>query len=110
MTETIHNKLVRDKIPEIIQTNGDNPTVRRLDAKEYKTALLQKLVEEATELLESDGDIDERADVAEVLRSIDAVCGFSQQAVEAVRVKKAAERGGFANRVFLEKVERNGDA
>lgn len=107
MTETIHNKLVRDKIPEIIRENGDQPLTRILTPEEYKTALFEKLVEEAIELRDSKGDLDERADVAEVLRSLDAALDFNPEAVEGARRHKANERGGFADGILLEKVVRN---
>lgn len=104
MGEVIHNKLVRDGVPDIIRRDNAEPYTRTLDDDElYKQELLRKLVEEATELLESGGSLEERADVAEVLREIDRSL-FDDQSVEVARVRKLRERGGFKNRTFLEKV------
>lgn len=104
MGEINYEKLVRDKIPEIILDDGQVPVTRILGSSEYRRALLEKLVEEAKELLESDGDLGERADVAEVLGALDVVLGYSKDEVENARLKKAEERGGFEQNIFLEKV------
>lgn len=104
MPEAVYNKLVRDKIPAIIKADAATPVTRILDDNEYRQELLAKLVEEAKELLESDGDISERADIAEVLRALDPVLGFSPDAIEKARGDKAAKRGGFEQKIFLEKV------
>ena len=104
MGEKIHNKLVRDKIPDIIQADGGEPVVRILPEDEYRQELLKKLVEEATELLESNGSLDERADVAEVLRAIDELLDFKASDVEQAREQRVDKRGGFKLRIFLEKV------
>jgi predicted house-cleaning noncanonical NTP pyrophosphatase (MazG superfamily) len=103
MSETVHNKLVRDQILDIIQANGETPVIRVLDEPEFKQALLEKLIEEARELL-ADCSLAERADVEEVLRAIDETFGFSAADIEAVRQQKADERGAFTARIFLEKV------
>ncbi|MGV9002094.1 MAG: nucleoside triphosphate pyrophosphohydrolase [Candidatus Saccharimonadaceae bacterium] len=100
-----YQKLVRDKIPEIISADGHRPETRILSREEYRTKLLEKLVEEAKELLESNGDISERADVAEVLKAIDEILNFSDEEIEQARNAKFQERGGFALKIFLEKVE-----
>ena len=100
-----YNKLVRDKIPEVIISKGQTPYTRVLNDKEYKTALLDKLVEEAIELKASFNDIGERADIAEVLHALDEAFDFTQDAVEAAREKKSRERGVFRDRLYLETVE-----
>lgn len=99
-----HNKLVRDGIPGIIKKSGAVPKTRLLDDGEYKTRLLEKLIEEASELLEDPG-LEERADVQEVLLAIDGIFGFSSEKIEDVRSQKLAQRGGFEDRIFLEFVE-----
>jgi predicted house-cleaning noncanonical NTP pyrophosphatase (MazG superfamily) len=104
MSEIVHNKLVRDNIPTIVEAGGNRPVARVLDMAEYRQELLKKLVEEATELLESDGSLEERIDVAEVLLAIDELLGLDAHTIEQARAKKAEERGGFYGRVFLEKV------
>lgn len=100
-----NGKLVRDKIPEIIRSNGEEPICRILDDQEYLKALFDKLCEEADELRESQGDIGERADVAEVLKSLDKSLGFSEEMIEEARVKKAEQRGGFESKIFLNKTK-----
>ncbi len=102
MPEMIFNKLVRDKIPEKILSNGEKPIYRVLNNDEYKIELLKKLVEEAKEFLETP-NIEERADIAEILKAIDELHAFSQSDIEAVRVEKSHKRGGFSKKIFLEK-------
>lgn len=103
MGEIIYNKLVRDAIPGIIKNDNQTPVTRILSDGEYRQALLEKLVEEAKELLEADGDIGERADVAEVLKALDTALGYSEEVVEDARATKTAKRGGFEQKIFLEK-------
>ena len=107
MGEIIYNKLVRDEIPTIIENDNQTPAVRILGDKEFRRKLLEKLVEEANELLESDGDIGERADVAEVLKALDAILGYTDDEIETTRATKAEKRGGFEKRIFLEKAITN---
>lgn len=97
MSEMIFNKLVRDKIPEKILSNGEKPIYRTLDSDEYKTELLKKLVEEAKEFFETP-NIEERADIAEILKSIDGIYAFSQSDIESVRIEKLHKRGGFSKK------------
>ena len=103
MLETIYNKLVRDKIPEIIEKNGEIAVIRTLNIKEYKTALLEKLIEEAKELLNSNGSLDERSDVGEVLSAIDNIFGWSDLDIQEARNSKNNKRGSFTKRIYLEK-------
>ena len=100
----VHNKLVRDNIPQIIANGGGRAKLHQMDNEEYRHELLKKLIEEANELLESDGSIEERADVAEVLKAIDELMEYDAQELEQVRIDKAQERGEFKQRLFLEKV------
>lgn len=105
MSLVVHNKLVRDKIPQIISTAGATPHTRILNEDEYRQELLRKLIEEAKELLESNDSIDERADVEEVLRTIDITFGYDAQEISQVRTAKASERGGFEKHIYLESTE-----
>ena len=70
--EQIYNKLVRDKIPNIIKENGEIPVVRVLDEIEYKIELERKLHEEYQEVIESSGDdrVEELADMLEVIKAL----------------------------------------
>lgn len=103
MSEIIYNKLVRDEIPAIIEADNQTPIIRQLGTVEFRRKLLEKLVEEANELLDSDGDIAERADVAEVLKALDTVLGYTDGEIETTRAQKALKRGTFEQRIFLEK-------
>ena len=96
----IFNKLVRDKIPQIIENNGEVCETRILNDEEYLNQLNIKLQEELQEYLES-GDIEELADMAEVMRAILSVKGYSYDEFEIVRKNKVNKRGAFDNKVFL---------
>ena len=100
----IHNKLVRDKIPEIIEKSGKTCAVHVLSNEEYITELDKKLQEEATEYLQ-DKNIEEMADLLEVIYAICTARGYTLEELESVRKKKAEERGGFAHKIFLEYVK-----
>ncbi len=103
MAEKFYNKLVRDKIPEIIKDTGETPIARVLTDEEYKIALLEKLIEEARELLESIGSLEERADVGEVLSALDEVFGWSASDITKARDTKNNRKGGFSKKLYLEK-------
>lgn len=102
-----YQKLVRDKIPEIIESNGETPVIRTLSDSEYEVALIDKLAEEQRELAAADTTekmLEELADVQEVVNALADVIA-SRGALEQVRLKKYAERGGFAAKLFLERTE-----
>ena len=105
----VYNKLVRDKIPEIIEADGKTCKTRILSDDEYIAALEAKLNEEVAEY-QIDKNLEEMADVLEVLRAICVARGYSLEELEALRAKKADERGGFAEKIFLESVEREKNA
>ncbi|TFB19575.1 phosphoribosyl-ATP pyrophosphohydrolase [Filobacillus milosensis] len=103
-----YNKLVRDKIPEIIKENGQKFNSSILDEDKYFKELNKKLNEEVAEYQESDnsqGAIEELADILELMHSLAKVHGASIDTVEKVRQEKAEKRGGFEKRIFLESVE-----
>ena len=104
----VYNKLVRDKIPDIILKDHCLPTTRVLDDEEYVKELNKKLMEEVNEYLEEE-NIEEMVDILEVIRAILDVKGTSYDEIEEKRVKKAKKRGAFKEKVFLEKVIENGD-
>lgn len=90
-------KLVRDKVPRRIYHGGGRPILHIASPEEYRQRLRDKLREEVEEFLDSD-DPRELADVLEVLRCLaDEGVGWTQ--VEAWRLEKAHERGGFAGRI-----------
>ena len=100
----IYNKLVRDKIPELIESDGRKCVTHILSEKEYIATLETKLDEEVEEY-QADKNLEEMADVLEALRAICIARGYTLEELEQLRAKKAAERGGSGERIFLEYVE-----
>lgn len=100
----LYNKLVRDKIPEIIEADGKECKTRFLSNEEYIAALEEKLNEEVAEY-QTDKNLEEMADVLEVLQAICMARGYSLAELEAVRAKKVEKRGGFKEKILLEYVE-----
>lgn len=98
------NKLVRDKIPEIIEADGRTCKTHILTDEEYLTALEEKLNEEVAEY-QKDKNLEEMADVLEVLQAICAARGYSLVELETLRKKKANDRGGFSKKIFLESTD-----
>ena len=95
------NKLIRDRISEIIEANGETAHYRVLeDDAEYLDALLKKDVEEGLELAQ-DSSLEELADKLEVLYAIAKTLGYTPEQIEQTRQEKAAKRGGFDGRIFL---------
>lgn len=105
-----YNKLVRDRIPEIIGAEGHQPVTRALDHTGYQAALRGKLVEEAREAESApEGQLAlELADVLEVLQALASAYGMSWEDVLSEAERKRAERGGFDRRIFLEYVDEAG--
>jgi predicted house-cleaning noncanonical NTP pyrophosphatase (MazG superfamily) len=102
---TVHRKLVRDRIPEIIRAEGRQPVVEVLAADERRGALLAKLVEEAAEAAGAGDDLaDELADVLEVVRALAAELGLTLDDVTDRADEKTAVRGGFDGGLFLVEV------
>lgn len=99
----IYNKLVRDKIPEIIEANGQQATHKILDDDEYAAELVKKLFEEAEEY-KKDENTDELADIMEVVYALAKLHGCPPAQLERIRLDKAEKRGGFEERIFLEEV------
>ena len=102
----IYNKLVRDKIPEIIERSGKTAHIQILGDDEYVTALEKKLDEECAEF-HKDKNVEELADIMEVVYALTKAIGSSPDELERVRKEKAEERGGFGKKIFLEYVEEN---
>ena len=99
-----YNKLVRDKIPQIIAENGQYCKVRILSDEEYLRAVVAKLSEELAEY-HRDQNIDELADLLEVLYAAAAVRGYNAEELERVREAKAAKRGRFEKKILLIETE-----
>jgi predicted house-cleaning noncanonical NTP pyrophosphatase (MazG superfamily) len=98
-----YDKLVRDRIPEIIEAHGERCTVRTLSNEEYAQRLDEKLAEELVEY-QSSRDLGELVDLVEVVRAIVSRRGMSWDAFEQLREHKVRERGGFHDRLLLESV------
>jgi len=103
MKKTVHNKLVRDRIPEIIEKSGKRAVTEILSDEEYMERLNRKLMEEVQEYLES-GTVEELADIGEVMHAIMDLKGISIEEFQRVRMEKLEERGGFKERIFLKEV------
>ena len=94
-------KLVRDKIPQIIQADGKRPIIRTLSEEDYLQELDKKLNEEVVEY-QAYKSIEEMADVLEVLYAICEARGHSLEELEQVRKEKSDKRGAFKERIYWE--------
>lgn len=105
MAKQVYDKLVRDQIPQIICANGNSCEIRVLEDREYQKRLEEKLSEELSEYLES-GQLEELADLLEVMMALVKAKGSSWQALEQIRTDKLAKRGGFEKKLLLTSVTR----
>lgn len=96
----IFNKLVRDKIPEIIIQKGEYVETKILDRGEYILELNKKLKEEVDEFI-IDQNEEEIADILEVIDAIISVNGFSYKSIIRIKNEKKKNKGGFEKKVFL---------
>ena len=103
MSVITYNKLVRDRIPEIIEASGKNCVVETLSQERYMEMLDAKLDEELAEY-HKDQNIEELADLMEVLLAAAKARGYSREELEAVRLEKAEKRGGFEKKILLKEV------
>nr|WP_240377964.1 nucleoside triphosphate pyrophosphohydrolase [Bacillus piscicola] len=104
---TVHNKLVRDKIPEVIERAGKSCTTTTLTEAAFTSALREKLQEEVAEYLQAEQDaeaLEELADITELLHFLAEAHGGSMERVEAIRKDKQEQRGSFHKRLFLQEV------
>ena len=100
----VYNKLVRDKITDIIEADGRMAKYRVLNNNEYREELNKKLQEEVKEYLE-DNNVEELADIVEVIYGILNSMDISIEKFENVRKEKLKQRGAFQNKIFLEEAE-----
>lgn len=96
-----YEKLVRDKIPEIIRAKGGDVKIHIAEMAEYEEKLKSKLKEEVEEFLKDDSP-EEIADILEVLRAIADLKNFDWSHIEDIRKKKKEERGAFIQRIILD--------
>ena len=98
-----YNKLVRDRIPEIIEASGKSCVTEILSDEDYLKMLDAKLDEELAEY-HADQNIEELADLMEVIRACAVARGYTIEELERVRSDKAAKRGGFEKKILLKEV------
>lgn len=98
-----YNKLVRDRIPEIIEASGRTCATEILSDEDYLRMVDAKLDEELAEY-HKDQNIEELADLMEVIYAAALARGYTLEELEQVRAEKAIKRGGFAKKIFLKEV------
>ena len=102
-----YKKLVRDKIPEIIESKGEIPIIRKLDDVEYKQELEKKLYEEYLEVIDSSysNRIEELADMIEVIKYLAKLEDKTLEEVIEVAKDKAEKNGAFDKKIYLEGIK-----
>lgn len=100
MNVKTYNKLVRDRIPEIIEASGAECKTAILSDEKYLEMIDAKLDEELKEY-HKDQNIEELADLLEVIRAATIARGHTLEELEEVRAKKAEKRGRFENKILL---------
>lgn len=101
-------KLIRDKIPAILESKGIVVHAKTMDDKEFISKLKDKLLEETREVLEADNPdelCEELADVLEVVHALSNVNGLTMQQIEQSRLKKREIKGGFENRIYNSSID-----
>ncbi|MED3322607.1 nucleoside triphosphate pyrophosphohydrolase [Bacillus thuringiensis] len=99
-----YNKLIRNKIPQIIKSNGKTPTIRILTKDEYIKEICKKTQEELTEYLEATTKphkLEELSDLLELINALAKHEGTTLKEINKIHKKKAKERGTLQNRTFL---------
>lgn len=99
------DKLVRDRIPEIAEEKGRKVSFHIAAEEEFEKKLLEKLKEETSEFIK-DKNIDEMADIFEVITSINKIYGWTLDEVIKVQKEKRIKRGGFNNKIILDEVDK----
>lgn len=100
MATKTYNKLVRDLVPDIIEREGNECRTRILSDDEYLKMLDAKLDEELLEY-HQDQNIEELADLLELIQAAAIARGYTLEELETVRAEKAKKRGGFEKKIFL---------
>ena len=101
--KVVYNKLVRDKIPEIIEESGKTCEIEILSDEGYLQMLDKKLDEELAEY-QQEQNIEELADLLEVLYATAKARGYSIEELDHVRIEKKKARGGFEGKILLKEV------
>jgi predicted house-cleaning noncanonical NTP pyrophosphatase (MazG superfamily) len=103
VAEIVYNKLVRDKIPQVVKQDNKVPFTHVASVEEVKPLLLRKLIEELDEFTATPNE-EELADILEVIDGIAHAFNLDMDKVLTVKADKLAKRGGFKDRIILEKV------
>lgn len=103
MARIIYNKLVRDLIPEVIERAGKIAVTEILDDEQYGIRLDLKLTEEIEEYQKSK-EVEELADILEIIYAIIEMKGMTFQELELLRKDKVDKRGAFRDKIFLKEV------
>lgn len=104
MERKVFNKLVRDKIPAMLDKNGGETETKILDNTEYIKCLFEKLKEECEEVISAPSHEslkEELADLLEVMIAISKINNINFSDIEQTRIKKREKRGGFDSKIFL---------
>ena len=104
----IYNKLIRDRIPEIIAKDGNTADIIILSEESFKQAIKEKLIEEATEVCNADNRdevLSELADLQEVMDTIKQIYNINTLEVNTIQAVKALQRGKFEKRLYLKSVK-----
>lgn len=104
--EKVYNKLIRDKIVDIIERDNKKAVVHYLNDEQYKNELLNKLLEESNEVknaIDQQQMVEELADVLEVVRYLAEISKKELSDIIYLADKKKQEKGGFDKKIFLEK-------
>jgi len=96
----VYNKVVRDNIPQIIEKSGMKYEMKELDNNQFLEGLKEKLTEELEEFKEEE-DIQELADILEVVYAIARLKGVSKEQLEEIRKHKKETNGGFNKNLYL---------
>ena len=103
----VYNKLIRDRIPEIIKKDGNTADIIILSDEAFKQAIKEKLIEEATEVCNAqnrDDILSELADLQEVMDTIKQLYNINTLEVNTIQAVKALQRGKFEKRLYLKSV------
>jgi predicted house-cleaning noncanonical NTP pyrophosphatase (MazG superfamily) len=97
-------KLVRDRIPQVIEESGKKPVTRTASREEFNTLLVKKLKEEVKEF-KSSGEVEELADILEVVETIGIAKGLSMRQLNRIKMDKYKKRGSFSKRTVLIRID-----
>jgi predicted house-cleaning noncanonical NTP pyrophosphatase (MazG superfamily) len=103
MKKYYHKKLIRDQIPEIIESNKGKYETRVLNDSEFESELKKKLLEEVNELLSAKKgeELNELADVLEITKALASHYKISFDKLQKYQLEKRRKRGGFKKKLFL---------